>query len=514
MKSNCCRTSGLFLMIFILGLALASPAVAQNNSYNIIDLGCLPNGKNSEATGINDVGQVVGNSDTIECAPDADPCNSRPHAFFWAAEKGMVDLGTLGGNKSTAYGINNSAQVVGSSRTDSGSLAPFLWTQANGMTMIKLDNFNLGTADVVSVEATGVNDGSQVTGYGYNMDTYFSNAFIWTAESGKLNNLNGPDQDYCVAKGINKNGDVTGYWNNPSHAFLFLWGSSAFQDLGTLPGNDSSWANGINNLGYVVGGSSNSSGGAYHAFFWTTEKGMTDLGTLGGINIEALGLNDLGQVVGYSETASGNTHAFLWESDHGMQDLNNLIPSGSGWELLRALAINKDGQIVGRGKRDTDGDGVLDAVHAFLLMPIKEVPPPSSKPEIIRVGIDIRPVSGSNRINLLFRHGMISVTIFSTKDFYAPDVIDRDSLTFGETGDENSLAFCRSHPRHGHHHGLKDLVCYFYTRPAGFKCGDTEGLLKGKTVKGRPIEGRGAVQIVPCPKQKNIPGSVKTDCKK
>jgi probable HAF family extracellular repeat protein len=233
----------------------------------------------------------------------------------------------------------------------------------------------------------------------------------------------------------------------------------------------------------------------------------TDLGTLGGINSEARGLNDLGQIVGDSETASGNPHAFLWESDHGMQDLNNLIPAGSGWELLRALAINKYGQIVGAGYRDTDGDGVLDAVHAFLLMPIKEVPPPPSKPEVLKVGIDIRPSSGSNRINLLFRYGMIRVTILSTKDFYAPDMIDRHSpLTFGETGDENSLAFCRSHPRYGHHHGLKDLVCYFYTRHAGFKCGDTEGILKGKTVKGRPIEGRDAVQIVPCPKRKNIHG--------
>jgi probable HAF family extracellular repeat protein len=500
MKSTHCRIIVLFLMILILGLALASPGVAQNNSYNIIDLGCLPNGKNSEATGINDLGQVVGNSDTIECAPDADPCNSRPHAFFWTAEKGMADLDTLpGGNKSAAYGINNSAQVVGSSRTNSGSLAPFLWTQANGMIMIELDNLNLGIADVVSGEATGVNDWGQVTGYGYNMDTYISNAFKWTEQDGMTNLSAG--QDYCVAKGINKNGQITGYWNNPSHAFL--WENSAFRDLGTL-GGDSSWANGINNVGYVIGGSYYNSSGASHAFLWN--GGWIDLGTLGGINSEAMGLNDLGQIVGYSETASGDTHAFLWENGHGMQDLNNLIPGNSGWELLRALAINKDGQIVGAGKRDTNGDGVLDAVHAFLLTPIKENPPPPDPPKILKVGIDIWPSSGSNRINLLFRYGMIRVTILSTKDFYAPDMIDRHSLTFGDTGDEKSLAFCRSHPRYGHHHGLKDLVCYFYTRHAGFKCGDTEGILKGKTVKGRPIEGRDAVQIVPCPKRKNIHG--------
>jgi probable HAF family extracellular repeat protein len=514
MKSNCCRIFAPFLIFLILGLALASPAVSQNNSYNITDLGCLSYGKNSEATGINDLGQVVGKSDTIECAPGDDSCNPLPHAFFWTVEKGMTDLDPLGQNKSAAYGINISGQVVGSIRTDSGPLAPFLWTQANGMKLIKLDNLNLGIAEVVSAEATGINDLGQVTGYGYNMDTYIYNAFMWTEQDGVINLSAG--QDYCIAKGINNSGQVTGYRNDPLQAFLWKNGNG-FSNLTTPPGRDLSWANGINNLGYVVGGSSDSSGKS-QAFLWNGS--WVDLEPLG-LNSEAMGLNDLGQVVGNIETASGNTRAFLWDSDHGMQDLNNLIPAGSGWELLRALAINKDGQIVGAGNRDTDGDGVLDAVHAFLLMPIKEVPPPPSKPEAIKVGIDIWPSSGSNRINLLFRYGMIRVTILSTKDFYAPDLIDRHSLTFGETGDEKSLAFCRSHPRYGHHHGLKDLVCYFYTRHAGFKCGDTEGILKGTlkptlkgTLKGAPIVGSDAVQIVPCPKRKNIHGSAKSDCKK
>ena len=41
-------------------------------------------------------------------------------------------------------------------------------------------------------------------------------------------------------------------------------------------------------------------------------------------------------------------HAFLYREGR-MQDLNDLIPSGSGWVLEEARAINDRGQIVGFG---------------------------------------------------------------------------------------------------------------------------------------------------------------------
>ena len=39
---------------------------------------------------------------------------------------------------------------------------------------------------------------------------------------------------------------------------------------------------------------------------------MTDLGTLGGATSQANGINDNGQIVGYSTTASGQIHAFFY----------------------------------------------------------------------------------------------------------------------------------------------------------------------------------------------------------
>ena len=39
-----------------------------------------------------------------------------------------------------------------------------------------------------------------------------------------------------------------------------------------------------------------------------------DLGTLGGTNVAATGINDAGQVVGWSQISTGHTQAYVWAS--------------------------------------------------------------------------------------------------------------------------------------------------------------------------------------------------------
>ena len=94
-------------------------------------------------------------------------------------------------------------------------------------------------------------------------------------------------------------------------------------------------------------------------------------------------------------------------------------------------------------------------------------------------------------------HGKIPVAILSTATFNAVTDVDASSLTFGRTGNEQSLAFCDTGGEDVNGDGLPDLVCHFETQSTGFQAGDTLGILMGKTVQGATIVGQEAIVIVP-----------------
>ncbi|MGH8319125.1 MAG: PEP-CTERM sorting domain-containing protein [Steroidobacteraceae bacterium] len=101
---------------------------------------------------------------------------------------------------------------------------------------------------------------------------------------------------------------------------------------------------------------------------------MTDLGTLGGSGSEGFGINDSGEVTGYSLTSGGFEDAFLY-SNGTMQDLNSLIGNADQYVTLEeGFGINDSGQIVAVGY-----DSQLSEDLAFLLTPAStSVPEPGT----------------------------------------------------------------------------------------------------------------------------------------
>ena len=254
---------------------------------------------------INDAGQVVGTQQS----------GGTSRAMLRNPEGGASDLGTLGGESSWAYGINESGQVVGASLTTTGERHAFLWTPGQGMQ-------DLGT----------LGGGTSST-----------------------------------ARGINDRGDVVGESTLPRvdprepQRHAFLWTSSqGMQDLGALgQGLTSSIAFDINNAGQVVGRSFSADRIVFppidpeyfsRAFLWAPGQGMRDLGDLGGGYSVAYAINDAGQVVGKSWLSTGVQgygiflRGFLWTSDQGMRDLGSLW---LGPSLTAAYGINEAGQVVG-----------------------------------------------------------------------------------------------------------------------------------------------------------------------
>jgi probable HAF family extracellular repeat protein len=192
-------------------------------------------------------------------------------------------------------------------------------------------------------------------------------AVIWGPNLGEISELPPlPGDTLATAGGINDIGDVVGTSGNcelgPIEAVV--WQNRKPINLGTLGGAVFNIAFGINNRGQVVGQSDLAGDTTHHAFLW--ENGvMTDLGTLGELPVSlATSINSKTQVVGFSQDPDGsNTVACLWENGTVI-DLNTLIPADSPWFLIEALGINDRGQIVGFAFNTTTQEA-----HGFMATP-------------------------------------------------------------------------------------------------------------------------------------------------
>jgi probable HAF family extracellular repeat protein len=404
--------------------------------YDLTNLGSI--GEYGDVESINNNGEIVGSTG-----------NSDPEATLFDATGGgnHIFLGSLTGDDSRAYSINDSGQIVGWGRDASNKkqTATLFDPTGNG------NNINLGMLPGASWStACSINNSGQIVGYA-------GNATLFDASGGgnnvDLGTLSG--QSSC-ANAINDYGQIVGWSaSDSSDRNAFLYENGTMTDLGTLGGAISS-AYSINNSGRIVGWATDNINPGYNlATLFDASGGGNNvyLGGLGGNQSLAVSINNNGQIVGWAQNESGGYRATLFDpTGNGNNiDLNDLIDPGVSLTLTRAYCINDNGWIVG-----TAGE------YGWLLIPI-----PQPLLQILTVdvepndiGIDtIDPNVGDNSY-----YTNSTVNLKATRFIDCPDVYQFDYWVgdVNDVNDPNTTVFMDSD---------KTVTAYFMaTRECGDEC--------------------------------------------
>lgn len=306
--------------------------------YSITDLGTL-GGERSTAMGVNNRGAVVGFSQTTEGVT---------RAFLYTGGS-LVDLGTMGGAESFAYRINDDGIIVGRAQDATGRFRAFVTRTSGGtIELAALDP----RADGDFGAAHGISSAGQVAGYFTTAGEHMAaRNRVFLYRNFQISDIGAFGGEDGVAVAINDRGSIAGYFSSEPHADYaqhqsFLLVGTKFVPIGSLGGKLTT-ARDMNGNDEVVG-DGDVGDGEHHAFVFSGGV-LRDLGTLlGGRQSAAYAINVRGEIVGFSEGADRSAHAVLISSGI-MRDLTDLIPRQSGWVLTEARDINDAGQIVGTG---------------------------------------------------------------------------------------------------------------------------------------------------------------------
>jgi len=285
----------------------ASHAVLWDGAA-VRDLGTLPApyDSSSAAVAINNRGQIIGNSEDSQ---------GHDHAFIWRNGV-MTDLGTLGGPITRAQAINDLGEVVGYSNT--ATIAYY----RHGIPVYVFDAFlwrnghmtDLGALGGQGSTATDINEFGQVAGQ---LDLAPPQAASWkNGQWTVLGGLSAGDQTEAAA--INDFGQVLGTDDSASYTPL-LWTAGHITNLATACPGLGSIVMDLNDLGWIVGAKQDP--GHVPAFGgpgWfdpviCSAGAVTFLPPLPGSADNWPGhMNNLGAVAGHADFEGGAVHAVLW----------------------------------------------------------------------------------------------------------------------------------------------------------------------------------------------------------
>lgn len=283
------------------------------------------------ATAINHFGVAVG-SIAVQ--------SGGAHAFRWDAGSGATDLGILPGDTgSIATAINDSGVIVGQSIARDGSTRAFVWTRARGMSSIQ------GMDAAYSVNENGLVVGDSE-----------SHAVIWDSKSGVTTLPPLAGEGRSIGLGVNDAGEVVGTSTRAStlhckisyvlgqhlvctglasNSIPTIWtrvpGTAQFLPA-SAPGNGGGVATAINDSGTIIGYNGTAFVLAPNAVGGSSVRYLPR-------GLQALALDNAGDVVGTATIAALPTIPAIWPTGGGVAFLSN----SSG----QALGINDVGQVVG-----------------------------------------------------------------------------------------------------------------------------------------------------------------------
>ncbi len=341
------KTKSILVLVAVLALACVSSInlQAQTPKYNVTFIQGLQ-GSRVQASGINNLGEIVGAYQTVEGDSNA----------FLYSNRGITDLGML---HSFSLGVNDKGQVVGWFMPDPEMMDAFVsaFLYANN----EITNLGALPSGTYSY-ALAINNAGQIVGWSFNI-MELTRAVIFS--QGNVTDLGLANQPGypSIAYSINDNYDSTGlglivgeatfYPSKIQHAFLYSNGSMIDIDAQynichkAFASHQSSLAIKINNANQIIGNCYNEHPAPFSlGFLYDLDEGtLTHMTGEGGSKV--FDINDVGQVVGSHLHLNGTISSPFLFMDGVQYNIHDLVPPNFNITGFQPVSINNQGEIVG-----------------------------------------------------------------------------------------------------------------------------------------------------------------------